>query len=538
MSWGDPACGYNIDREKLPRKTRFRTHEDNILTHGIGELREAGATFDLLPIARITKLQMHFIAIGALDEHQQSRRYLAVGQGYLDPKLRRLLEIGEVGTLSFAKEKPPNHRFPTLHGWKYTVRYPLATFGVSNDLVLDVFRNMDDDHRVPMKTMKHDIKPDQDVYLSPAPSDVSGRLLVRATKRMIQGTGPDFDKLRGIMSGQDFLPSHICRFKSAAADPPADEESQAMRSVMSSFNAEQFEAAEKFVQSKHMLQLVQGPPGTGKTWWTAKMIKICAIAKIPVLATAPSNAATNALLEHLVRNDQNAGYGVRPLRYAGVFEEVKAMIALYRVYHSTDVPGVALAGIAHDHDAFDDDENDQEVDILRSLAIADRQHRSKRFAGLLDRSSLHCQILYEAGILRDGNHQQDLDIASDREDPYEQFRRLFLDPDSPIYECDLPEQEEDGPTQDYEQTLGERAETTERAEPTPPKPRTPTISSVTKKAMAIVASKAACIVTTCVSAGFPFISKNFHPRVVFIDDAGTARVSEFCSTVARILKRL
>lgn len=154
---------------------------------------------------------MHFIAVGALDEHQQSRRYLVVGQGYLDSRLRRLLEIGEVGTLSFAKEKPPNHRFPTLNGWKYTVRSPLATFGISNDLVLDVFRNKHDDHGVPMKSMKDDIKPDQDVYLSPDPSDVSGRLLVRATKRMIQGTGPDFDKLRGCMSGQDDQDMRHCK---------------------------------------------------------------------------------------------------------------------------------------------------------------------------------------------------------------------------------------------------------------------------------------------------------------------------------------
>lgn len=123
----------HIDRERLPRKPRVCTHEDNTLTHGIGELREPGATFDLLPIARVTRLQMYSIAVGALDEHQQSWRYLAVGQGYHDSKLRRLLEIGDIGTLSFAKENPPNHRFPTLYGWKYTFRSPLATFGVSND---------------------------------------------------------------------------------------------------------------------------------------------------------------------------------------------------------------------------------------------------------------------------------------------------------------------------------------------------------------------------------------------------------------------
>ena len=538
MNWGDTACGYNIDRKRLPRKTRFRTHEDNILTHGIGELREAGATWDLLPFARVTKLSLHFIAVGQVDENQQSRRYLAVGQGYHDSRLRRLLEIGDIGTLSFAKEKPPNFRFPTLYGWKYTVRSPMATFGVSNDLVLDVSRNIDDDHQVPLNTIEDDIKPDQDVYLSPDPSDITGKLLVRATKRMIQGTGPDFDKLRGYLSGQDFSPSDTVRFLSAAGAPSTDEERGVLSGIMSSFNSKQMEAAKVFVSGQHMLQLVQGSPGTGKTWWTAQMVKICAIAKIPVLATAPSNAATNALFEHLVRNDQNEGYGVKTLRYAGDFEEVKAMITLYRAYHSTAVPGVALAGIADDHDVFDDEETDEGVDILRNLATADRQHRSKRFAGLLDRSSLHCRVLEDAGLLKDGIFQRGTDIAFPEEGPYEEFRRLFLDPDSPIYERDSPEQEEvDDPTWYDGETSSEGTETTERAERPERPPPPPSISSVTRKALAIVASKASCIVATCVLSGADFIAKDFHPRVVFVDDAGTARVAEFCNAVIAALER-
>ena len=287
MNWGDAARGCEIDRERLPRKTRFRTHEDNLLTHGIGELREAGATWDLLPRARVTKLPLHFVAIGQVDENQQSWRYLAIGEGYHDSKLRRLLDIGDVGTLSFAKERPPNPRFPTLGGWKYTVRSPLAKFGVSNDLVLDVFRNIDDNHQVPLKTIEDDIKLDQDVYLSPDPSEVTGRLLVRATKRMIQGSGPDFDKFRGYMSGQDFSPSDTVRFTSAAGDPPTDDQWRVTHRIMSSFNSKQLKAAEIFVLSKHMVQLVQGPPGTGKTWWTAQMVKVCVSANIRVLATAP-----------------------------------------------------------------------------------------------------------------------------------------------------------------------------------------------------------------------------------------------------------
>ena len=80
-----------------------------------------------------------------------------------------------------------------------------------------------------------------------------------------------------------------------------------------------------------MLQLVQGPPGTGKTGWTAKMVKICHV---------DSNAAANALLGHLVSNDQNIGYGVRALRFAGQSDEVNAMIALYRECHGMIKPDV------------------------------------------------------------------------------------------------------------------------------------------------------------------------------------------------------
>lgn len=205
------------------------------------------------------------------------------------------------------------------------------------------------------------------------------------------------------------------------------------------------------------------------------------------------------------------------------------MVALYRVYHSTDVPGVALAGIVLDHD-----ENDQEIDILRSLATADSQHRSKRFAGLLDRSSLHCQILEQAGILVDKRLEPSTGNEINEDDPLAKFRSLFLDPDSPTYASDLPGSEKE---KSAKETYRAGAETTFRAKPTPPKPRSPTISSVTKKAMAIVASKAACVVTTCVSAGDRFISKNFHPRAVFIDDAGPARGSEFCNTVIGALER-
>lgn len=119
---------------------------------------------------------------------------------------------------------------------------------------------------MPLNTIEDDIKPDQDDYLSPDPSDVTGRLLVRATKRMIEGTGPDFDKLRGYMSGQDFSPSDSVRYISAAGAPPTDEEWGALSGIMSSFNSKQLEAAKVFVSGQHMLQLVQGPPGTDKTW--------------------------------------------------------------------------------------------------------------------------------------------------------------------------------------------------------------------------------------------------------------------------------
>ena len=61
----------HTDREPLPRKTQYRTSEDNILTQGIGELREAGATFDLLPIARITMLKLHFMASERLQDKQR-----------------------------------------------------------------------------------------------------------------------------------------------------------------------------------------------------------------------------------------------------------------------------------------------------------------------------------------------------------------------------------------------------------------------------------------------------------------------------------
>ena len=205
---------------------------------------------------------MHFIAIGDLNENWQSTRYLAIGQGYQDPKLRRLFQVGDVGTLSFAGDKRPKRRVPPIDGWGYIVRSSMAEFDLANDLVLDVRRHPNDSRKVPLASFGQEIKADQEVYLSPDPSGVSEQILVNATRRMIQGTGPHFDKLRGYMSGQDFSPSGTCHFETARRNVPKNEQLEA---ASRGFDKKQMEAAKSFVTGKRMVQLVQGPPGTGKT---------------------------------------------------------------------------------------------------------------------------------------------------------------------------------------------------------------------------------------------------------------------------------
>lgn len=211
------------------------------------------------------------------------------------------------------------------------------------------------------------------------------------------------------------------------------------------------------------------------------MVKICHLAKIPVLATAPLNAAANAILNNLERNDRNARHGVRPSRFAGETPETGAILALYRAYHNLDVPD----------DYEGDEEAMREDNMLARLTTADNQHHSKRFAGLLDRSSLHCQILEDTGVLGDGGPNAAMRYDAIDGDPYSEFRRLFQDPDAPIYAADLPE-EEDGPVKSSVKTYGARAEDTIAAEPTEPAPRQPTLSSVTKGILEIAVSRASC----------------------------------------------
>ena len=56
-------------------------------------------------------------------------------------------------------------------------------------------------------------------------------------------------------------------------------------------------------------------------------------------------------------------------------------------------------------------------------------------------------------------------------------------------------------------------------------------------ALATVVNKASCIVSNCVSSGADIIPKNFHLKVVFLDETGTARVAESCNTVISALER-
>ena len=103
----------------------------------------------------------------------------------------------------------------------------------------------------------------------------------------------------------------------------------------------------------------------------------------------------------------------------------------------------------------------------------------------------------------------------------------------------MPDDEEDQPLKGYEQTHGEGAEATLVFVPVdddedPPRP---TISSVTKEALELVIRRASCVVSTCVSSEVPFIVQNFQPKVVFVDEAATARLSEVCLTIVGPLER-
>ena len=195
------------------------------------------------------------------------------------------------------------------------------------------------------------------------------------------------------------------------------------------------------------------------------------------------------------------------------------MIAVYREYHRRDTP-----------DKHPDEKSLTPASVvLGRIAEADSQHHGKRFAGRLDPSSLHCRVLEEAGILVEGKLQASTSHKAHDQDPYADFRRIFRDADSPIGSS--PEEEEDEELEIYGPRFGEADKATAMARKSPP-----TISSVTRKALGIAVSRASCIVSTCVSAGASLIAHNFRPKAVFIDEAGTARVAEFCNAVIRALE--
>ena len=103
-------------------------------------------------------------------------------------------------------------------------------------------------------------------------------------------------------------------------------QSEDMSVISQLFNKEQQQAKRELFSSTRPFLLIQGPPGTGKTWWTARMIAMLKILSIPVLATAPSNVAMDAIAANILDLDTQYGTCVQPFRYAGDGFEVNQIV--------------------------------------------------------------------------------------------------------------------------------------------------------------------------------------------------------------------
>lgn len=93
-------------------------------------MREIGAAFEMLPEARTTKLTLIFEPFGPLDRNGLPSEYWANGDTYSKNDLAKLVEVGDMGTLSFAEEGyTPNERIASVGGWRYHVRAPISAYG-------------------------------------------------------------------------------------------------------------------------------------------------------------------------------------------------------------------------------------------------------------------------------------------------------------------------------------------------------------------------------------------------------------------------
>ena len=170
------------------------------------------------------------------------------------------------------------------------------------------------------------------VYLSPEIPDVTGRMLVNTAKRMIDGQGPGFDEIRAYITCLEFPASDSARLENLMPELTY-EQSEDTSVISQSFNKEQQQAKRELFSSTRPFLSNQGPPGTGKSWWTARMIAMLKMLSIPLLATAPSNVATDAIAANILDLDTQYGTCVHPIRYAGDGFEVNQIVWFWNTFH-------------------------------------------------------------------------------------------------------------------------------------------------------------------------------------------------------------
>ncbi|MDI1492487.1 MAG: hypothetical protein OHK93_003701 [Ramalina farinacea] len=258
------------------------------------------------------------------------------------------------------------------------------------------------------------------VYLSPEIPNVTGRMLVNTAKRMIDGQGPRVDEIRASITCREVPASDSARLENLMPELTY-EQSVDMSVISQSFNKKQHQAKRELFSSARPILLIQGRPGTGKTWWTARMIAMLKTLSIPVLATAPSNVATDTIAANILDLDTQYGTCVHPIRYAGDGFEVNQRVWFWNTFHGKpNKRPTDLEDLTVQEDLLQSDN-----DTL-SFAGKSRRHPLRG-----SKASLQRRVLEEARIFVNGEFQTQNPEPIEG-DQFIEFREMWYDPNFPI----------------------------------------------------------------------------------------------------------